>query len=372
MDGSSTGKTSTQRVAASVCGPPEYAAKWRATDNALEAVAEDHNDALLILDELAQMEPRAAGEAAYLLANGAGKARAMRTGDGRPVKRWRLLFLSSGEIGLEERMAAAGKKARAGQQARMAEIPADAGGGYGIFEALHGHANGAAFADALTAAAADCYGAPFVAFVEFLIRERAHLPGIIQGLRTEFAADALKGLEPVGQVRRVAARFALVAVGGELATHAGVTGWPEGAACEAALTCFEAWLRDRGGAGSAEEKALLEQVRHFFAMHGESRFTPWDRALEPTAEDRTPRTSNRAGFVQKFYEGGEPALRWYVFPAVFKAEIAAGFEPREAAELLARHGLLIRDKDNRTTQKPRLPGFAKTTRVFVFSDEAAG
>ncbi|WP_457589305.1 DUF927 domain-containing protein, partial [Legionella pneumophila] len=46
---------------------------WRSTTNGLEGLAALHNDGLLILDELSQMDPREAGEAAYLLANGQGK-----------------------------------------------------------------------------------------------------------------------------------------------------------------------------------------------------------------------------------------------------------------------------------------------------------
>lgn len=40
-----------------------------------------HNDATLILDELAQIDPKQAGDAAYLLANGNGKSRANRAGE---------------------------------------------------------------------------------------------------------------------------------------------------------------------------------------------------------------------------------------------------------------------------------------------------
>jgi uncharacterized protein (DUF927 family) len=368
---SSSGKTTTQRIAASVIGAPAYVQKWRATDNALEAVAEQHNDALLILDELAQIEPRAAGEAAYLLANGAGKARAQRTGDIRPVKRWRLLFLSSGEIGLEEHMAAAGKRYRAGQAVRMIEIPADAGAGLGVFENLHGYPDGAAFATTLTDATAECHGAPFIAFVEFLIHERATLPSKVRELCTAFAASSLDGHDtPAGQVRRVASQFALVAVAGELATLAGATGWPQGAANDAAIKLFHAWLDARGGVGAGEAARLLSQVRYFFELHGESRFTPWDRPPEPTAADRTPRTSNRAGYVRRVEESGMMTLRWYVFPEVFRREIVAGFEPKEATALLLGEGLLIPGKDGgrtRPTRKERLPGDSKTTHVYVFT-----
>ena len=37
-DASSSGKTTAQRVAASVCGPPDYLQRWRTTDNALEGI----------------------------------------------------------------------------------------------------------------------------------------------------------------------------------------------------------------------------------------------------------------------------------------------------------------------------------------------
>ena len=77
--------------------------RWRATDNALEAMASQHCDGLLILDELAQVDAKTAGEFAYMLANEAGKSRATRTGTPRARQTWRLLFLSAGEVSLQTR-----------------------------------------------------------------------------------------------------------------------------------------------------------------------------------------------------------------------------------------------------------------------------
>ena len=122
---SSTGKSTALAVAASLFGPPaRYVQRWRATSNGLEAMAAAHCDGLLILDELAQVDPREAGEAAYLLANGQGKARAARTGGARARASWRLLFLSAGEISLSAHMQAAGKRAHAGQEIRLADLDA--------------------------------------------------------------------------------------------------------------------------------------------------------------------------------------------------------------------------------------------------------
>jgi putative DNA primase/helicase len=50
----------------------------------------------------------------------------------------------------------------------------------------------------------------------------------------------------------VGARFALVGAAGEMATEAGLTGWPTGESERAARACFNAWLAARGGIGNGE------------------------------------------------------------------------------------------------------------------------
>lgn len=105
---SSTGKTTALIAAASIFGGHNYINRWRATTKGLESLAAMHNDTLLILDELAQVDPKEAGEIAYLLANGQGKQRSSQTGAAKQRQSWRLLFLSAGEIGLVQHMAQGG------------------------------------------------------------------------------------------------------------------------------------------------------------------------------------------------------------------------------------------------------------------------
>lgn len=89
---SSCGETTALKLAASVWDEPKADCRlWRATSNGLEGLAALHNDGLLILDELSQIDPKEAGENACLLANGRGKARAARQSAS-----WRLIFLSAG------------------------------------------------------------------------------------------------------------------------------------------------------------------------------------------------------------------------------------------------------------------------------------
>jgi uncharacterized protein (DUF927 family) len=100
---SSLGKTTAQWAAGSVCGGGGiigYLIPWRATVNGLENIAVAHCDSLLVLDEISQAEPRAIGQAAYLLANGQGAGRMRRDTSSRPIATWRILFLSSGEMSL--------------------------------------------------------------------------------------------------------------------------------------------------------------------------------------------------------------------------------------------------------------------------------
>lgn len=53
----------------------------------------------------------------------------------------------------------AGKRVRPGQEVRLADLPADAGAGYGLFEQLQGHSDGGAFAGALLDATRCFHGA---------------------------------------------------------------------------------------------------------------------------------------------------------------------------------------------------------------------
>lgn len=383
---SSSGKTTALRVAASVFGGPSYMQRWRTTDNALEAIAAQHCDALLILDELAQVEGKVAGECAYMLANEQSKARATRTAAPRPRLSWRLLFLSAGELGLADHMAEGMKRTRTGQEVRMADIPADAGAGLGAFENIRDFAGGAAFASHLTREAARCHGAAGRAWLAWACE---HSGGL--GSRTRKAMNELaRAWVPAGasgQVERVAARFALVAAAGAMATEAGLTGWPEGEAERAARACFDAWMQARGGAGNGEVTAMLRQARRFFELNGEGRFTWWHRA----ADDHNAKTLMRAGFRRLMGLDGKPiknngdhqreygermqpldgessSVEYFVLPEVFRSEVCHGFDYQAMCRALLERGCLQPDKGRPFDCKPRLPGIGPTACYRITSE----
>lgn len=371
---SSSGKTTALKVAASVYGGANYLRTWNFTGNALEATAAHHNDCLLILDELAQVDSKVAGDVAYMLANGQGKGRANRGGGARSLTHWRVLFLSAGEIGLADHMAEGMKRVRAGQEARMADIPADAGAGLGAFEELHGCDGGASFAKHIAGAAGTVYGAVGLAWLQWITEQVETLKASIRKESDAFLAKLVPD-GASGQVERVGARFALVAAAGEMATQAGLTGWYAGESERAATACFTAWLAARGGAGNAEVRTILRMVRNFLEANGEGRFTWWHRATD----DRNAKTLNRCGFRRLVYDDkpiksesdfqrefgdvksvpadaiDDTSTEFFVMADTFRTELCGGYDHNEVARILRDHGCLRTEAPDRLTYKTRLP-----------------
>lgn len=350
---SSCGKSTALEVAASMYGPKGFKREWRTTGNGLEGLATLHSDLLLILDEIKQIDPKDAGQAAYLLANGQGKVRAARDGTARAAAEWRVLLLSAGELGLADIATQHGGRMHAGQEVRLIDIPADAGSGLGLFEFVPEGMSAGAFADVLKAATGKHHGHAVPAFLRGLVADPTKARGVLAAMRDE-VANKLAGVEAAGQVRRVAHRFALLAAAGELATAWGLTGWPTGEAERAAHSCFSAWAGARGTIGDAEPEAMRKEVRAFLSAHGESRFTDWD------AGEHAPRTISRAGYRR----AGPDGPTFYIETEAFRREVCAGFDAGAVARVLADAGVLQVAGDGRPTLKMRLPD-RRNTRVYV-------
>ncbi len=347
---SSIGKSSALAVAGSVWGGGEggYVRGWRATANALEAVAVRHTDTLLCLDELAQLRAQEAGDVAYMLANGAGKQRLSRGASLRKVPRWHLLFLSSGEIGLAEKIAetARGRRQTAGQHVRVVDVPADTESGYGLFEALHGFADAGDFAQHLVRGARENYGHAARAFVELIASDpEAVRKAVVERVAAFVAENVPPGSD--GQVSRVAGRFGLVAAAGEIATAAGILPWPAGEATEAARTCFAAWIEARGGTEAAEVQDGIAAARSFLSAHGASRFLPaWETGADAI------QIPNLAGFRRNLNGRVEFFVKTEAWP-----EVASGLDPKALARNLAQRGfLLTQGKGPHRAKVVRVPG----------------
>ncbi len=375
------GKTTAAVCAASVIGKGGRGGaihQWRHTGNGLEAVVAGNSDNLLVLDEIGQADAKDAGNIVYMLANESGKLRMTKSLTARPTASWCIIFLSTGEITLAQKMTEAGKRAMTGTENRLVNIRADAGAGLGVFETLHGFDEPALLADHLRHAAATFYGAAGRAFLSRLVETRAadadSFYELAKALRQQFISDHL----PVGsdgQVRSVAGRFGVVAAAGELATHWGILPWEIGEATNAAAICLQAWLAERGGIGAGEVQAAIRQVRAFFEQHGTSRFAEiraahvagvapaWQRPLDldAPAELNELRTINRCGWRRRDGAGWE----FLVLPEAWKSEVCRGIDGEVAAKALADRRLLKREGKNLTC-KVTIPENGRP-RVYVVS-----
>lgn len=354
---SSKGKSTILEVAASVWGPPDPLPTWRATGNGLEGIASARNDGFLVLDELGQVDPKEAGPVAYMLANGSPKARMTREGGNRPMKPWRLVFLSSGEQGLEDKLSEDGKRPKAGQEVRVPDIPCPS---TGMFEEAHGFPGMGQFAEHLKAQARKHYGLAARAFLVNLCDEwsrRDALQVRLKAMEAAWLTSAIpQGADP--QVRRVGGRFALVAVAGELARTMGILPWPEGESERAALVCFKAWLDRRGFSGASEVHKGIHAVLAFLERNGQARFDEWG--------NREAHVINRAG-TRKQAEGID-GWDFYITSDGWR-EACQGFTARDVARACAEAGILEAGKDGKSAQSVAIPGHGKT-RCYVIRSRA--
>ncbi|QXP83018.1 hypothetical protein [Methylococcus sp. Mc7] len=130
-----------------------------------------------------------------------------------------------------------------------------------------------------------------------------------------------------GQDKRAAARFAILALAGELAAEYWVTPWALGDATKAAAEGFRAWRSARGG-GNDERRQVLEQVSAFIYRHGDGRFSSADYGNDAMIRDR-------AGWWKD-----APGGRTYLFTADALREALRGFDFKRALDVLEQTGAI--------------------------------
>ncbi|HML80169.1 MAG TPA: DUF927 domain-containing protein [Thiomonas arsenitoxydans] len=336
---SSTGKTTAAEAARSVWGPDRYKRTWKATANGLEGAGTLFNDNLLVLDEISEADPRDVGMIAYMLGNGTGKQRASRTGSARPVTRWRCIVLSTGERTLATSMLEAGQRAKSGQAVRLLDVPVQRQ--HGAWDDLHGLPDGRAFSDAIKTAASQHYGHAGRQFLERLTRDPQDFGAALDGFKSlpEFSPDGGEG-----QDKRAAARFAMIAMAGELATEYGLTGWGEGEATQAAAIAFTLWRSARGH-GNGERRQIIEQLAAFVSRHGDARFSDVAASHDIAVRDR-------AGWWKDEGNG-----RSYLFTADGMREALKGFDFKAALDSLEAQSVIpAAGADGKRTRFHRING----------------
>lgn len=351
--GSSTGKTTSLRVSASVWGLPLRS--WRTTDNAAESWARFANDGFLAIDELGQVDGKAADQMAYMLGNGQTKGRSNRSGIAKDTSEFRLLFMSTGEIGLADKMGEGKKKTKAGQAVRMLEIPADAGAGYGLFENLHHFPSADEFAKHLANATQSNKGYAITHFLDHITQMgQAETERTVSELITSWLKDNVPN-DADGQVKRAARRFALVAASGEIAIKAKILPWLSGSSNEAAIRCFQDWLNARGGTQSHEVQEGIKDILDFIDRFGNSRFVNTDYPEEKVID--------RAGFRRKIPHG---EWEYLFFPNTLRSDVLGGSKnTQDIIRAAISSGLITPDGHGKSSKSVNLPGLGKKRMICI-------
>lgn len=353
---SGSGKSTSAQCAGSVWGhADEQKLNWDATAYALSTAAHIRNDGLMILDEIGQGSAKDIALSAYRLFNGMGKMQGARDGGNRLQRRWKVLVISTGEEPLNVFMKGGGQHVKAGQEVRLASIPADTGKGLGVFDCLHEFEDSGKLAEALGEATRSHYGTAGRAFVEYVASRKKEVAERLKNAILLFRDNL--STEASGQVRRVAARFAVISEALEIATEAGITGWQKGEGKAQVLRCFDDWVA-HFGIKPREEQQVIHQVESWFALHA------WSRFIDVFAanSDKEVEVRNCAGYRKR--DGKN--VYWLVFPSTFNDELSAGFDPKYTAKVLAEQGMIELSHDGKSTTQHRTPDYQKSRRFYKF------
>ncbi|WP_298079959.1 DUF927 domain-containing protein [uncultured Cardiobacterium sp.] len=328
---SSDGKTTAALFALTVWGNPKgLKLTWEGTAHGFSNTAAAKNDGLLVLDEIGQASARTAAQTAYAVLNGTGKIQGAKDGGNREIQRWRIMLFSTGEKTLDGYLKTEGKDWQAGQATRLPAIPADAGKGFGIYDTLHGFAGGAELSEHLTREGAKHHGTAGRAYI-------AHLATIDAEQEARRHVDAYMAALPKleGQARRVAMRFAILAAALELAAPIhGLTG-----TTAAIRQCHDDWQAAHGS-GKHEDRKIIEQTEDFMQTHGMGNRFAWRTWRGGEGDPQT--YSDHAGYKEAIGD----LLKFWITPAVFRDEIARGYEANKVCQVLHAIGWL----------QPKAPG----------------
>lgn len=164
------------------------------------------------------------------------------------------------------------------------------------------------------------------------------------GLLEDFARVRAKFIEDNAQAGRVADRFAVIALAGEMAIAFGLLPWTQGSALADCQLLYDEWL-SRVGSGNAEDRQILAGILDFIAKHGSSRFS------DVNASGDDARVLNRAGYWEL-----SMGKRLYLFNKSALVEAAHGYGFNRVVKALEGAGALAICDSGRKAKNYRLPG----------------
>ena len=363
----SGGKTTLLQVAASVWGdgtdPQEGAdhtsiRKWHSTGNALEATAQMHNDMVLCLDEVGQVEPGELGNIIYMLSGGQPKGRSQIEGGLKKQVTWRLLFLSNGEMTVGQILAQAGQAEKGGQRHRLPDIPCDNPYGDGSGVVINSQGKPVKpFVDDLKAACGEVFGVAGPALTGWLIgriEREGFFPfsGRLRDQLSDLENKLREGIDLPNDGGRVVRRMAIVCLAGFYAAKAGVTPWTMDEVYNAVVHVRNLWLKELGDEVSEEDRALAyfrAQLLHNLALF---------RNIEHEGEIKDAIGLRGKGHIMPYTHSMK--------------QLAGPFDQNMILKALLRDELLWAESGRLARKSPRIKGRQDRPRVYAIKDRFLG
>jgi len=366
----SIGKSTIMRVALSVWGDKEMGT-FKATDNNLEGVCKISNDGAIFLDEMGECDAEALSRIVYMVANGVTKGRADRNGNPKPVTHFTVLAQSTGEMGIEAKLAEKRIEAKGGQLLRMGELDADRGKGLNTFDVLNINPDsgevfedGKAQAEYLKVHAQENCGLVIDEFIKGLVKD---METYKRGLRN-FKAKWIESLDITSnqpEIDRMIKRFSTIYATGVVASNMGIIPHTstEIKACIDAM--FENWLARRGGDTPHEFKTMVDNLYKLCKQNQYLRF----KNAKPKEGEKIDSPKDMAGYWKDTECDKGMKTEFWIFPKVFDKEILQGRDKNSFLPLLVKNGYLTKN-DKRGYIQVRRPQGSISERFYVISADA--
>jgi putative DNA primase/helicase len=247
------GKTAAAMIAGSIWGchrdstfkDKGFAESWNTTGNELERTAQAHSDAVLILDETNLSGGTEKDRAEAVLSGAFRLSENMEKGRLNQSKRaaWRLYYLSTSNLTLDELADQGGVSIDDQHRGRLVDVVLPTGpGSFGIYQDLHGFADGAALTDIIKARCRSVFGTPGDRLVREVYKSensRSTAKKFVSARRTYYINRIRQKAKSQGvkPLERATARFATVYAAGSLAIKYGIFKWRREDLLQAILSC---------------------------------------------------------------------------------------------------------------------------------------
>lgn len=357
----SRGKTTAAQTAASVIGcaaDPSYAPKlsiikrWLATANALESLASQSTDSILVLDEIGQCPSSDLDKVIYNLFGGRGKERLSQQSQHKATRDWCTVVISTGEKTLQERLQETNSKTPAGLFVRFIDLHAEE-----VFTNYHSE-DSKIFIDKLKRDCGLFYGTPAATFIQKVIEKNKNYQELRENISKgclELEVKISNGVSLSQEHSRVLTLFCFATLTGLWAIEWEIFPYTKEEILESAKSLFANWYKNNQK--QTEDVRCICAIQDYFLKKRESAFRP--RYLKDNDNRRFGDVFGYTTEEGKFFLTKEGL-----------AQALGGLPKKKALDALFAKGYLLREESStRNESKKTIDGIDGAPRVFVISEK---